>query len=241
MTATTQDLVLDGRVSLIQPAQGYRAGLDAVLLAAAVEGAGHVLDMGCGAGAVMLCAAERLPQVQFTGLERDGEAADLARQNASLNGQDGRMAVQTGDACALTEDWQNRFDEVVSNPPFFDLGAISEPGAGREGAYIADKGLRAWLNAMCFACRPRGRVTLVHRAHELSRILAVLDRQAGEITVLPLYPGHGEPAKRVLVTARKGLRSGPLTLLPGRVLQTDGKASDWLRSVERGAPIGLTR
>ncbi|HEV8163822.1 MAG TPA: methyltransferase, partial [Actinomycetota bacterium] len=34
---TTEDAVLDGRVRLRQPARGYRAGLDAALLAAACD------------------------------------------------------------------------------------------------------------------------------------------------------------------------------------------------------------
>jgi len=86
---------------------------------------------------------------------------------------------------------------------------------------------------MLFACRPKGRVTLIHRAHELARILAVLDRQAGEITVLPLHPRDGEAASRVLVTARKGLRPGPLNLRPGRVLHREDGPTPWLEAVSR--------
>ncbi|HEY0436004.1 MAG TPA: methyltransferase, partial [Phenylobacterium sp.] len=53
MTQTTEDAVLDGRVQLRQPARGYRAGLDAALLAAACDAAPgqRVIEAGCGAGA----------------------------------------------------------------------------------------------------------------------------------------------------------------------------------------------
>ena len=52
MDDTTEDSVLDGRVRLRQPVRGYRAGLDAALLAAACDaGPGaRVIEAGCGAG-----------------------------------------------------------------------------------------------------------------------------------------------------------------------------------------------
>lgn len=234
--ALTQDTLLGGGVRLAQPARGYRAGMDALLLAAAVpEGAGEALDFGCGVGAVMLCARRRLgPGWRWTGLEREADMAALARSNVEANAAGAEMAVVQGDAHALPADWQNRFALVVSNPPYFEPGAVSPPGEGRAAAYLAEGGLRAWLNAMLFACAPRGRIVLVHRAAELARILAVIDRQTGEIVVQPLHPREGEPASRVIIHARKGLRPGPLRLLAGRVLHAAGGPSDWLAAVSEG-------
>ncbi|MCU0955509.1 MAG: hypothetical protein MUC37_13135 [Hyphomicrobium sp.] len=54
--ATTEDAFLGGRLRILQPARGYRAGMDAVLLAASVEsGYGTVLDCGAGVGTAGLC------------------------------------------------------------------------------------------------------------------------------------------------------------------------------------------
>ena len=49
---TTEDLFLDGRLRIRQPANGYRAGADPVFLAAAVPAkpGESVLELGCGAG-----------------------------------------------------------------------------------------------------------------------------------------------------------------------------------------------
>ena len=80
--------LLNGRVRLRQPARGYRAGMDAALLAAAVapQAGQSVIEAGCGAGAVLMQIAARHPGVRLTGLERDPVMADLAMQNAVLNG-----------------------------------------------------------------------------------------------------------------------------------------------------------
>ena len=51
-----ENALLGGRIRLRQPAKGYRAGMDAALLAAAVDAAPgqRVLEAGCGAGAVLM-------------------------------------------------------------------------------------------------------------------------------------------------------------------------------------------
>ena len=65
--------------------------------------------------------------------------------------------------------------------------------------------------------KPKGRLTLIQRADRLGDILAALQGQAGEIVVFPLWPKPGRAARRVIVTARKGLRT-PLRLASGLVL-----------------------
>src|SRR4051794_32607439 len=99
MSETTEDRLLDGRLRLRQPAKGYRAGLDAALLAAACDAGdgARVIEAGCGAGAVLLAAAIRRPGARFLGLERDAAAAALARANAAANGLSERVEVIEGD------------------------------------------------------------------------------------------------------------------------------------------------
>jgi tRNA1Val (adenine37-N6)-methyltransferase len=70
-TELTRDGFLGGRLALLQPRDGYRAGTDPVLLAAFVparEGE-SVLDLGCGAGTAALCLAARVPVLELHGLE----------------------------------------------------------------------------------------------------------------------------------------------------------------------------
>ncbi len=57
----TDDGFLDGRLKILQPAKGYRSGLDSVLLGAAVPArAGErVLEAGAGVGVARLCLPAR--------------------------------------------------------------------------------------------------------------------------------------------------------------------------------------
>jgi len=51
---TTDDAFLGGALRILQPKTGFRAGMDSLLLAASIDGRGHILDVGAGAGVVGL-------------------------------------------------------------------------------------------------------------------------------------------------------------------------------------------
>ena len=230
---TTLDTLLGGRIQIEQPAEGFRAGTDSILLAASLPEVDLALEAGCGAGGVLLPAAWRLSGTRFIGLERDACMAGLARRGVSLNSFDPRCEIEAGDLADLPGDWENRFDLVFSNPPFFEPGRISAPSEGRAAAYLESLSTDDWVKQMLFAARPKGWIVIIHRAAELATLLAALDRRAGEITVLPIRPRAGVPAKRVLVRARKALRRGPVTLLDGLELD-DG---DRLGAIMSGAAL----
>jgi len=223
---TTDDRLLDGRVRLLQPAKGYRAGMDAALLAAAVDArAGErVLEAGCGAGAVLFQAAARSPGATFTGVERDLDALALAERNIALNDAEGRVAVRAGDVGrgfagqGFLAPGEPPFDVAVANPPFFDdPGALRPPHPSKSGAWMADAGLDAWTRFLLKAVREGGRVIMIHRAERLFDLLALLSASAGSFQVRPVHPFADAPAKRVLVRAVKTGKA-PLVLLPPLVL-----------------------
>ena len=242
MSEITCDDFYDGRLKVYQPAKGFRAGTDSLLLASALDAGfeGHALEIGCGAGGALLPSVFRVPGGRFTGLEIDGDMAALARKGVDVNEWAARAEIVHGSAAALQADWQNKFDLVFSNPPFFEAGTIQAPGAGKEAAYLEDVPLKDWINAMLFALRPKGTFVMVHRAADLARILSVVERQSGEITVLPVHSYPGADAKRVLVRARKALRSGPMRLLEPKYLYQSkgGERTDWALAMQRdGAGI----
>jgi tRNA1(Val) A37 N6-methylase TrmN6 len=222
----TDDRLLDGRVRLYQPRHGYRAGMDAALLAAAcdLEPGERALEAGCGAGAVLLQAALRRPEARLVGVERDPQALELAEQNVVLNGLESRVIVRSGDvgrgfaAHGFLAPGEPPFDLAFANPPFFDdPNALRGPAPEKRQAWIADTGLDAWTRFLLKAVREGGRVIVIHRAERLLDLLALLGGQAGSFQIRPVHPFADEPAKRVLVRAVKTGKA-PLKLLPALVL-----------------------
>jgi tRNA1(Val) A37 N6-methylase TrmN6 len=223
----SEDLLLGGRLRLRQPSVGYRAGVDAALLAAACDArpGERVLEAGCGVGAVLLAAAARRPGVVFTGLERDPAALALAEQNISLNRMDDRVTAIAGDVAAgFRAQGLPAFDAALANPPFFDdPDAIRGPHPARRDAYIASEGLGAWIDFLLKAVREGGTISLIHRADRLGDILGLLAGKAGSVRIRPVQPFADQPAKRVLVRAVKTGKA-PLALLPPLILHDRSEA-----------------
>lgn len=227
MTQDAQsDAMLGGRFRLLQSARGYRAGMDAALLAAACDArpGDRVLDLGCGPGAVMLAAAVRRPEARFTGIEADPEALALARANIDLNGLGDRVEALSGDvAQPFTRLGLARFDAALCNPPFFDdPGALRGPAPAKTRAWMAADGLAAWTGYLLKAVRDGGVITLIHRSDRLADLLALLAPKAGSIRIRPVQPRAASPASRVILRAVRGGRA-PLVLLPPLVLHPDGE------------------
>ncbi|MGR3466900.1 MAG: tRNA1(Val) (adenine(37)-N6)-methyltransferase [Shimia sp.] len=231
MAAETHDAFLGGRVRAWQPARGYRAGIDALLLAAACPvGPGEdVLELGCGVGVAALCLSARTGAA-VTGLERQPDYAALARRNG--------VDVIEGDLAAPpTALRQRSFAHVMMNPPYYDP-ASRLPGtdAGREAAHAEDTPLATWIGTARRRLAPRGMLTVIHRAERLLDLLAAL-RAGWAVEVLPLSPRAGRPAKLVLLRARKDGRApfrllSPLTLHDGAAHGGDvPDYAAWMRAV----------
>ncbi|SFU95640.1 tRNA1(Val) A37 N6-methylase TrmN6 [Methylobacterium sp. 174MFSha1.1] len=237
---------LGGRLSLRQPPRGaHRAGTDAVLLAACAgaQAGETVCDLGAGTGAVGLAVARACPETRVMLVERDPEAAALARLNAEENGLAARVRVIEADVTAPGRERRaagllpDSVDRLVTNPPFFEPGRHrASPVALRAAAHGFPEpgGLAAWLRTCADLLRPGGRLVLIHRADALPACLGALAGRFGALQVTPVQPRAEAPAIRVLVAGVRGSRA-PFVLMPALVLHgPDGRFTEQVEAMHRG-------
>lgn len=236
------DAILGGRLELRQPTRGYRAAIDPVLLAASLPDTlhGDLADLGCGVGTAGLCAAARLPGVRVVGVERDGAMAALAARNIAANNLNERMRVVAADIADAANAMKDRFNAVIVNPPYLQAErANTTRDESKATATIEKTPLHVWIDVALNLLVPRGRLAIIHRADRLADVLGCLARRAGDIVVFPLWPRSDQPAKRIIVSARLGVRT-PLTLAPGLVLhEADGRYTKEADHVLRGGGLRL--
>ena len=164
----------------------------------------------------------------------------LALKNIEANGMGGRVGVIEGDIAHPPSDIHDRhFDHVMANPPYMQAHAGNPPSDPVRATAMVEGnvGIDVWVSFAASVLKPKGTLTLVHRAERLPCILSALAGRFGGVRIFPLWPGPGleKPAKRVLVQARKGINA-PLSLLPGMVLHCkDGSFTPEANSILRDA------
>ncbi|MGD9295700.1 MAG: methyltransferase [Roseobacter sp.] len=223
----TRDAFLGGKLHLLQPRCGYRAGVDSVLLAATVpaQPGDRVLDLGCGVGTAALCLGARVKGLKLTGVEVQADYAALARENGR-----GGFEVVTADLTDMPlELRQRQFDHVLANPPYYDRAAgRAATDSGREAALGESTPLTDWVRVAAKRLAPKGYAHFIHRVERLPEILNTMTGRLGSIEVLPLCPRIKRPAELVIVRGRKNGRGAfrlhaPLILHEGA---THGRDAD---------------
>lgn len=248
MTQVTEDGFLGGRLRIAQPVGGFRSGIDAVLLAAAVPArAGETaLELGLGAGAASLCLGVRVPGLGLAGLELQPAYAALASRNAEANGI--VLEVVEGDVAAMPAVLKvRRFDHVLMNPPYYRReGGTAARDAGREAALGEGVAMADWVAAAARRLAPGGWLTAIQRADRLPDLLAACAGRLGSIEAKPLAPREGRPATLVIVRARQGGRAAfrlhaPLVLHQGDRHAQDGESyrAEVQEILRGGAALGF--
>ncbi|WP_157970000.1 tRNA1(Val) (adenine(37)-N6)-methyltransferase [Pelagibacterium sediminicola] len=211
---------MGGKLSIIQPGSGFRAGLDSVLLGASIpQEARNLLDLGAGVGVAGLTALTHDPALEAVFAEIDPQTADLARGNIAENGFAYRATVLTLDVLAPGNTRKaaglgsDLFDAVIANPPYFAAGTLAPDRTRAQARHMESDALDGWVRTAVSSAHAQGSVIFIHAAEALPQLLAAFDARMGNIMVLPLCPRPGMAASRVLVRGQKGSRA-PLTLLP---------------------------
>jgi len=246
---TREDAFLGGRLSVRQPVYGYRAGADPVFLAAAipVKPGQSVLELGCGVGTALCCLMARVSGLSVTGVERDPNHAQIARENcAPLDPAANIVLADIVDLPAQVTD--QSFDHVFFNPPFFDrTSGPAAPNPDREGGRGTDVTLGEWVDVALKRTRPGGILTLIHRTPWLPDAITAIGSRAGDVRVLPLQPRRGRVAKLFILQAKKG-SNAPFCLLPSLILHKgdahledgDSYTDDVAAILRKGAPLSMS-
>ena len=246
----TCNTFLGDRLQILQPATGYRAGVDAVLLASAVlvrpDSASKILDCGAGVGTVGLCIAARCPTASVTLVEREEDLVELARRNVSANHLHDRVCVVPGDITVAASNVAaprlaaESFDCVVANPPFHDDagGTHATDPLKRVSRAMRTNALQDWVRFAARLAKPSACFTVIHKSEALPGLIEAMRDRFGALAITPVHAFAGKPAIRVLVSGVKGSRA-PLSLLPSIVLHEPGGAfTPYVsRILRQGAPL----
>ena len=103
-----------------------KVGTDGTLLGAWAQGGSRVLDIGTGTGLIALMMAQRFPSAQISGIDIDEAACMQAQANVAASPFSGQVTILHADLQTFAKGTEanERFDAIVSNPPFFEESLV---------------------------------------------------------------------------------------------------------------------
>jgi tRNA1(Val) A37 N6-methylase TrmN6 len=205
----TEESLFGGKLRCLQPRQGYRFSVDAVLLAhfLAPEPEARILDLGAGCGVVSLILSHRWPAASLVALEVQPRLAEVIRRNVAINSLESRITVIEGDCRRMADllppkscDW------VAANPPYYPTGSGRyHPETERaKGRHEILGTIGEMAEAAVFALKSGGRAAVVYPAGRTETLLGVLwEKGLAPQRLRMVYPYPGAEAVLVLVEAVK--------------------------------------
>ena len=195
---------------IIQSEEGFRYGIDAVLLSgfARVKPGEKVLDMGTGTGILPILLAAKTEGESFTGLEIQEKSAEMAGRSVAYNHLEGRVRIVAGDIKEAGAIFgPASFDVVVSNPPYMTGNhGLTNPELPKA---IARHEILCTLEDVIGTAekllKPGGKFFMVHRPFRLAEILVQLSLHHLEPKRMQLvYPYLDREPNMVLIEAVRG-------------------------------------
>jgi len=110
----------------------FRVGTDGVLLGAManVANASKVLEVGTGTGLISLMLAQRNSKANFLGIDISEEASNLTKLNFENSAFSSRLKNILQDFKTFKNE--NKFDLIVSNPPYFEESRSNKDKVARQ-------------------------------------------------------------------------------------------------------------
>ncbi len=217
--AETLERLNIGGLQFVQPKQGYRFSVDAILLANFISAKprDRLIDLGTGSGIIPLLASVLTPAREFVGFELQERLMQFACRNVALNGLNERIQIVQGNLKQISSFFRaGEFDLLCSNPPYRKIGngrinPASEQAIARHEVAC---NLEELLVAAKFLLKPGGKMFVVYLPERLSELLSDLQRYRLEAKrIRCIHSTEQAPASLVLVEAQRDASSG-LTVLP---------------------------
>lgn len=205
---TIDDLQLKG-LNLIQKKDGFKFGIDAVLLSdfAYIKKKHRVIDLCTGTGVIPFLIYGKYEPQSIYGLEIQEDMVDMAKRSTKINSLDEKVFF-------LNEDLKNiealkkleKFDVVTVNPPYKlnNAGIINQNDKLAIARHEILCNLEDVISASRVLLKDNGRLFMIHRPERLADIFILMRKYKIEPKrVKMIHPKIGKAPNIVLVEGQR--------------------------------------
>ena len=193
---------------LYQPQVGYCYNSDSIFLydfINTLKPRGKMLDVGAGCGVVGLLVARDNPKVVLEAVEKQDAFVEYATINARVNKIE--YTMHHGDF--LEFDETQKYDYIISNPPFYHEGATrSEDEMLYHARYNVNLPLESFFKKVSRLLKPNAHFVFCYDASQFFLICAALDKvKLRVVDVRFVHPKKERGASLVMLHVRNGSKS----------------------------------
>ena len=226
------DDLQNGGLMLIQKKNGFKFGIDAVLLSdfAKAPEAKRALDLCTGTGIVAVLLASKTKTPRIDALEIQPDIYDMAKRSTEYNGISDRVHIRMGDLKNAAELYgKNVFDKVTVNPPYMKAGSGISNGSDTKtiSRHEVLCTLEDVIAASAAVMKTKGHFFMVHRPSRLTDIIWLMRRYKLEPNRLRLvHPSAGTAANLLLIEGVKNGGNELKLMEPLYVYDENGRYTD---------------
>lgn len=199
---------------LYQPSSGYAYNSDSIFLYDFItmfKPKGSLLDVGCGVGIISLLLTRDF-HTQTTIVDKQEIMMKYATHNYALN----NLSVKT-----ILDDFSNfseneKFDYVISNPPFYDQNVTQSQNEHLNIArYAQHLPIETFIAKVKKVLKPRGRFIFCYDAKQVDKLLYTLIKyKINPEQIRFVHSKIDRDSKLVMIAARMNSKSMMKVLAP---------------------------
>ncbi len=232
----TRDTISEGALELLQHEDGYRFGLDAVLLATDlpdIDDGARLVELGAGQGLVALAVATRFSEATVRAVERQDSLAELLETNIEHNGLEARVDAIHGDVRNYRDLFEPHTAELVlCNPPYYPEGSrrMSDDPERAAARHELAGDLSDFVRAAQYVATQRGRLKIIVPPIRLGDLVEAVDETDFSFEWMRYF--HSRPDSDAYLL-ESGLRRGgaaDVSVRPPLIVYDGSEYGDEVRS-----------
>lgn len=209
---------LQNGLYIIQRRDGFRFGIDAVLLSDFAKNCkGRTIDLCSGTGIVALLLAAKTTLAHIDAVELQPVMAEMAQRSVRYNKLDERVRIICANLLEAPRIYgKSSFDTVTVNPPYMKAGSglINAADMKTVSRHEVSCTLEDVIRVSSELLKQGGSLYMVHRPSRLTDIFCEMRKYKIEPKLLRFVaPKYGKEANMVLIHGIRNAKSD-LKLLP---------------------------
>jgi tRNA1(Val) A37 N6-methylase TrmN6 len=227
----------EAKLFLYQPSNGYRYNSDSIFLydfIRSFDPKGEILDVGCGVGIVGLLAARDF-SVKMTAIDKQKQMTEYAARNYDAN--DLNVEVHTADFADF--DVGEKYDYIVSNPPFYDSAVTQSNNEQINIArYTHHLPINTFVKSAKRLLKQKAYLIFCYDAKQIDKVLFELKvAKLNPEVIRFVHPKIDREAKIALIAARANSKS-MVRVLPPMIVFDD--ESNYMPDAQAAFDIAAT-